>query len=109
MDSIRELQRRRRAAARARAGLEAVLAAAELAPEVEEAEEPAPPPPAKVFIVFRGARWADPEGQLRESDSIAGVYESEEAARKAIAAMRADPRERELYGDPWYQPYPVQS
>ncbi len=109
MDSIRELQRRRRAAARARAGLEAVLAAAELAPEVEEAEEPAPPPPARVFIVFRGARWADPEGQLRESDSIAGVYESEEAARKAIAAMRADPRERELYGDPWYQPYPVQS
>ena len=61
--------------------------------EEEDEEEEAPaagPPPARVFVVFRGVSWEDPQGGLRESDSIQGVFACEEAARRAVAA-----RERE--------------
>ncbi len=74
--------------------------------EDEEAEEaPAGPPPARVFVVFRGVSWEDPQGGLRESDSIQGVFASEEAARRAVAALE---REGGAGAESWYQPYPVQ-
>ena len=105
--SIRERQRRRRDEARIQADIEAVLAAPQDDEADEEDDEPAPagPAPAKVFVVFRGAQWDDPDGALRESDSIAGVYATEDAARRAAAALKQQASERE---DAWYQPYPVE-
>jgi hypothetical protein len=120
-ESIRDIQRRRREATRGRAGIEAVLSSGTQRDEEEEEEgddEPvAGPAPAKVYVVFRGTSWRDPAGDLRESDTIVGVYGSEHAARIAVAAL-----EREKTGqageageagengeaDAWYQPYAVQ-
>jgi hypothetical protein len=106
-ESIRDAQRRRRDGERLRADIEAVLAAPDDEDEEDEEEAPpAGPPPARVFVVFRGARWDDPDGALRESDSIVGVYASEEAARRAVLGLKRETVEHE---DAWYQPYPVQS
>lgn len=109
--SIRERQRRRRNAGRARPDLDAILArpdAADDAADEEEAGENASsgPPPPQVFVVFRGAEWADPSGALRESDTIVGIYATEEAARLAVAAIKP---EAGVESEGWYQPYPVQS
>jgi hypothetical protein len=108
-DPIRARQRRRRNAGRARTDMTAILSRPDEAEEVdeEEAEEEAParPPPARVFVVFRGASWEDPQGGLRESDSIQGVFASEEAARRAVATLE---REGGAGAESWYQPYPVQ-
>ncbi|MBI3970394.1 MAG: hypothetical protein HY332_03815 [Chloroflexi bacterium] len=103
-DSIRERQRRRRDAARVQADMEAILA---VPPEEEEEPETAPPGPAraKVFVVFRGAAWEDPDGELRESDSIAEVHGTEDGARRAVARLKRDDGDRM---DAWYQPYSVQ-
>ena len=103
--SIRERQRRRRDEARIRADIEAVLAAPQDEDEAEEETPPSGPAPASVFVVFRGAQWHDPDGALRESDAIAGIYATEEAARRAAAALKQEATERE---DAWYQPYAVQ-
>ena len=108
-ESIRDLQRRRRDATRLRADMEALLAA----PMDEEDEEEAPAAtsgptpaaaPARVWVVFQGAKWEDPDGGLRESDSIAGVYATEEAAWHAAAELRKTQKDRQ---DAWYQPYTV--
>ena len=106
-DPIRERQRRRRNAGRARADMTAILSRPDEAEEEDEEEEEAPagPPPARVFVVFRGVSWEDPQGGLRESDSIQGVFASEEAARRAVAALE---REGGAGAESWYQPYPVQ-
>jgi hypothetical protein len=108
-DSIRERQRRRRNAGRVRADMTAILGRPDDADEEDEdeTEEEAPPrpPPARVFVVFRGASWEDPQGGLRESDSIQGVFASEEAARRAVATLE---REGGAGAESWYQPYPVQ-
>ena len=58
-ESIREAQRRRRQATRVRADVEAILAAPEDEEDEEEVSPPAPPP-AKVYVVFRGAKWMTP-------------------------------------------------
>jgi hypothetical protein len=108
-DPIRERQRRRRNAGRVRADMTAILSRPDEADEEDEdeTEEEAPPgpPPARVFVVFRGASWEDPQGGLRESDSIQGVFASEEAARRAVATLE---REGGAGAESWYQPYPVQ-
>ena len=70
----------------------------------EQSSGPATPPPARVYVVFHGAKWDDPNGGLKESDSIQGVYATEEAAIRAAAELRKNERDRE---DAWYQPYPV--
>src|SRR6184192_3931260 len=82
-ESIRDLQRRRRDAARMRADIQAILASPD-EEEGDEEQQPGPPgpAPAKVWVVFRALEWNDPSGTLRESDSIIGVYASEEAARR---------------------------
>lgn len=111
--SIRELQRRRRDAARTRADI-AALIAAPMDDDEEEEEETGTEPasgaqavaPARVFVVFHGAKWEDPDGGLRESDAIAGIYASEASASKAAAALRKEHPDRQ---DAWYQPYVVQS
>jgi hypothetical protein len=108
LESIRDRQRRRRDATRPPTDLAAILAGADRAEEEEEEEEEGPPPgppPARVYVVFRGANWEDPQGGLRESDTIAGVYATEEAARRAVATLE---REGGAAGDSWYQPYAVQ-
>jgi hypothetical protein len=105
-DSIRDLQRKRREAARVRADMQSLLAQPLDDVDEEEPAGPPAPPPARVFVVFHGAKWGDPDGGLKESDSIAGVYASEEAARRAAAELRKNERDRE---DAWYQPYPVQA
>lgn len=110
-EAIRERQRRRRDAGRLRNDIEAILARPDDEDEDDDEtdEDEATPPgpaPARVFVVFRGARWDDPDGALRESDTIDGVYATEEAARRAVAAMNKETGERE---DAWYQPYPVQT
>lgn len=111
--SIREIQKRRRDEARLRADVEALLAAP-LEDDEEDGEPvagaplpgaagaPAAAAPAKVWVVFQGAKWEDPDGGLRESDAIAGIYATEEAAWKAAAQLRKDHSDRE---DAWYQPY----
>jgi hypothetical protein len=105
-DSIRERQRRRRNAGRPATDLTAILAQPDGEDEDEEEEAPpGGPPPARVFVVFRGMSWEDPQGGLRESDSILGVYASEESARRAVAAGQ---REGGEGAECWYQPYPVQ-
>jgi hypothetical protein len=109
-ESIRDLQRRRRDAARMRADIEAILAS----PDEEEGEaEPQPGPPgpasAKVWVVFRAIQWNDPSGSLRESDSIVGVYASEEAARRTAAQLNKETAAGAGEGDAWYQPYTVES
>lgn len=110
-DRIRDLQRRRREATRHRAGIEAVLADAverEQGAEEEDDEEDGgttQPAPARVFVVFRGTSWQDPDGSLRESDTIVGVYGSEQSARVAVAALKKEDAEQ---SDAWYQPYVVQ-
>ena len=106
-DSIRDHQRRRRDSARLRADMETLLA--QPLDDLDEEDEdqpsgPAAPPPARVFVVFHGAKWDDPTGGLKESDSIAGIYASEEAASRAAAELRKNERGRE---EAWYQPYPV--
>jgi hypothetical protein len=106
--SIRERQRRRRNAGRARTDLTAVLSRPDEEEEEEGEEEEGPPPgppPARVYVVFRGVSWEDPQGGLRESDSIVGVYASEEAARRAVASLE---REGGEAAESWYQPYAVQ-
>ena len=105
--SIRDHQRKRRDSARLRADMETLLA--QPLDDLDEEEDdqpsgPAAPPPARVFVVFHGAKWDDPSGGLKESDSIAGVYATEEAASRAAAELRKNERGRE---DAWYQPYPV--
>jgi hypothetical protein len=108
-ESIRERQRRRRNAGRARTDLTAVLSRPDEEADEEEGEEeegpPPGPPPARVFVVFRGVSWEDPQGGLRESDSIVGVYASEQAARRAVASLE---REGGEAAESWYQPYAVQ-
>ena len=106
-DPIRERQRRRRNAGRARTDMTAILSRPDEAEDEDEEEEEAPagPPPARVFVVFRGVSWEDPQGGLRESDSIQGVFASEEAARRAVATLE---REGGAEAESWYQPYPVQ-
>jgi hypothetical protein len=104
-ESIRDLQRRRRNTERIRADVEALLTAPDDEEDEEDGASPPGPAPGKVFVVFRGAKWDDPDGTLRESDSIAGVYATEAAARRAVAALTKDSGERD---DAWYQPYPVQ-
>src|SRR5688572_421593 len=106
-DSIRDHQRRRRDSARLRADMETLLAQPldDLdGEEDDQASGPATPPPARVYVVFHGAKWDDPSGGLKESDSIAGVYATEDAAIRAAAELRKNERGRE---DAWYQPYPV--
>ena len=108
-ESIRERQRRRRNARRTRTDLTAVLSRPDEEADEEEGEEeedpPPGPPPARVFVVFRGVSWEDPRGGLRESDSIVGVYASEQAARRAVASLE---REGGEAAESWYQPYAVQ-
>ena len=107
-ESIRDRQRRRRNVGRARTDLTAVLSRPDEEEEEEGEEEEGPPPgppPARVFVVFRGVSWEDPQGGLRESDSIVGVYASEEAARRAVASLE---REGGEAAESWYQPYAVQ-
>lgn len=58
----------------------------------------------QVWVVFRSAAWNDPEGTLRESDSLVGVYSSEATARGAVARLD---RESNNEAEHWYQPYPV--
>ena len=70
----------------------------------EQSSGPSTPPPARVYVVFHGAKWDDPTGGLKESDSIQGIYATEEAAIRAAAELRKNERGRE---DAWYQPYPV--
>ena len=106
-DSIRDHQRRRRDSARLRADMETLLA--QPLDDLDEEEDdqasgPATPPPARVYVVFHGAKWDDPSGGLKESDSIAGVYATEDTAIRAAAELRKNERGRE---DAWYQPYPV--
>ena len=106
-DSIREHQRKRRDSARLRADMETLLAQPldDLDDEDEEQpSSPGAPPPARVFVVFHGAKWDDPDGGLKESDSISAIYATEEAAREAAAELRKNEKGRE---DAWYQPYPV--
>src|SRR5690349_18767768 len=68
-DSIRERQRRRRDAGRIQADIETILARPQEEDEEDEGVAPPPgPPPARVYVVFRGAKWQDPDGVLRESD-----------------------------------------
>ena len=110
-ESIRDLQRRRRDATRLRADMEALLAAPMDDDDDEDAPAEAAGPtaaaaPARVWVVFHGAKWEDPEGGLRESDSIAGVYATEEAAWRAAAELRKTQKDRE---DAWYQSYQVVS
>src|SRR5947208_1015158 len=87
-ESIRDLQRRRRDAARMRADLHAILATPD---EDEDEEDDQPgmprPAPAKVWIVFRGQTWSDSTGTLRESDTILGIFGTEDGARRAAAAL----------------------
>jgi hypothetical protein len=108
-ETIRDRQRRRRNAGRARTDLTAVLSRPDEEADEEEGEEeegpPPGPPPARVFVVFRGVSWEDPQGGLRESDSIVGVYASEQAARRAVASLE---REGGEAAESWYQPYAVQ-
>ena len=106
-DSIREHQRKRRDSARLRADMETLLA--QPLDDLDEDEEeipskPGTPPPARVFVVFHGAKWDDPDGSLKESDAISAIYATEEAAREAAAHLRQTEKGRE---DAWYQPYPV--
>jgi hypothetical protein len=111
-ESIRDLQRRRRDATRLRADMESLLAVP--LDDEDDEEAPAQGPasgqpaaaPARVWVVFQGAKWEDPDGGLRESDSIAGVYATEEAAWRAAAELRKTQKDRQ---DAWYQPYQVAS
>jgi hypothetical protein len=111
--SIRELQRRRRDAARTRADIEALIAVP-MDDDDDEDEQAGDAPadgtpataPARVYVVFHGAKWADPDGDLRESDAIAGVYATEAAASRAAAQLRQETPDGQ---DAWYQPYVVQS
>ena len=104
-DSIRDLQRKRRQAARVRTDMQSLLAQPLEDLDDEDAAGPTAPPPSRVYVVFHGAKWDDPDGGLKESDSIAGVYATEEAARAAANELRKTERGQE---DAWYQPYPVQ-
>ena len=104
-ESIRDLQRKRRQAARVRSDMQSLLAQPLEDPDDEDAAAPLVAPPSRVFVVFHGAKWGDPDGGLKESDSIAGVYATEEAARAAANELRKAERGHE---DAWYQPYPVQ-
>ncbi|HEV2125329.1 MAG TPA: hypothetical protein VGW38_21475 [Chloroflexota bacterium] len=110
-ESIRDLQRRRRDAGRYRTEIEALLATPQEESEEEDEDEgdvppPGTPPPARVFVVFRGVEWQDPSGVLRESDTIVGVFATEAAARAAVAEINRVGSDQE---DAWYQPYNVQS
>ncbi len=109
-ENIRDLQRRRRDAARMRADIEAILASPdEEEGEAEQAPAPPGPAPAKVWVVFRAIQWNDPAGSLRESDSIVGVYASEEAARRTAAELNKATAAAAGEGDAWYQPYTVEA
>ena len=109
-ESIRDLQRRRRDAARMRADIEAILASPD-DEEEEPGQQPGPPgpAPAKVWVVFRAMQWNDPSGSLRESDSIVGLFASEEAARRTAAQLNKETAAAAGEGDAWYQPYTVES
>jgi hypothetical protein len=107
-ESIRDLQRRRRDSTRARTEIEAILAAPDDDDE-EEDESPPGPPPSKVWILFQATEWKDPAGDLRESDTIVGVFGSEEAARTRAAQMNRETAAAAGQGDAWYQPYNVES
>jgi len=108
-ESIRELQRRRRDSTRVRTEIEAILATPDEDEEEEGDERPAGPPPPKVWVLFQASEWKDPSGALRESDTIVGVFGSEEAARKRAAQMNAETAAAAGEGDAWYQPYNVES
>jgi hypothetical protein len=105
-ESIRDVQRRRRGAERLRSDVKALLAAPDEEDDEEDSAGPTDSPLRRVFVVFRGARWDDPDGALRESDSIVGVYATEDAARRAVVGLSTEAADRD---DAWYQPYPVQS
>src|SRR5687768_17041595 len=100
-ESIRDFQRKRRTEARVRADMQTLLAQPldDLEDDDEQPSGPAAPPPARVFVVFHGAKWGDPDGGLKESDSISGVYATEEAAQRAASELRKSERDRE---DAWY-------
>jgi transposase InsO family protein len=108
-ESIRDVQRRRRDAARMRADMQAILASPD--EDEEEEEQPSGPPgaaPARVWVVFRGTSGTDPSGTLRESDSIVGVYATEDAARRVAASINVETAAKAGEGDAWYQPYTVE-
>lgn len=108
-DSIREHQRKRRDSARLRSDMQTLLAQPldDLDDEDEEPSRgPLTPPPTRVFVVFHGANWDDPDGGLKESDSISGIYATEDAARHAAAELRKTEKDRD---EAWYQPYEVVS
>ena len=106
-ENIRDLQRRRRDSARVRTEIEAILAQPD---EEEEDEEDAPPgpPPSKVWVLFQGSQWKDTAGELRESDTIIGVFGSEAAARVRAAQLNKETAAAAGEGDAWYQPYNVE-
>lgn len=107
-ENIRDLQRRRRDSSRVRAEIEAILAAPDEEEEEDEAAPPGPPPP-RVWVLFRGSEWKDPTGALRESDTIVGVFGTEEAARKRAAQINRETAAAAGEGDAWYQPYNVET
>lgn len=113
--SIRDRQKRRRDAARHQHEISAFLGTTpqvddpELDADVdedgdEEHDAPAPAVTGQVYVVFRSVEWSDGEGSLRESDSLVGVYATEDAARVAVVNLdRASRGEAEH----WYQPYAI--
>ena len=104
-EAIRERQRRRRDSSRSAADIQALLAVPD---EEEEESTPAAALP-KVWLVFHGTQWSDPAGSLRESDTIVGVYATEEGARQRVADLNTHTAATAGEGDAWYQAYSVES
>ncbi len=123
--SIRERQKRRRDSLRREQEMSAFIGAPvtieddiadddiaddDIADDDDEGDESSvfrgqsDPVTGQVWVVFRSAAWNDPEGTLRESDSLVGVYSSEATARGAVARLD---RESNNEAEHWYQPYPV--
>ena len=120
--SIRDRQKQRRDATRHRHDISAFLGTpAELAdpgldPDLEPVEDDEDdedeandgPTPARVagqvWIVFRSVSWTDAEATLRESDTLVGIYSTEEGAKSAVTGL-----DRDAGGaaEHWYQPYRV--
>jgi hypothetical protein len=106
-ESIRDLQRRRRKEARVRSDIQTLLATPmdEDGDDEDQGPNPNSPPPARVFVVFQGAKWDDPEGGLRESDTIVGIYATESIAKKTADELTRNSLDR---AEAWYQPYKVE-
>lgn len=121
--SIRERQKRRRETSRREQEMSAFIGAPvtiedDIADDVIDGEDDEDdeidegsvfrgqldPVTGQVWVVFRSAAWNDPEGTLRESDSLVGVYGSEATARGAVARLD---RESNNEAEHWYQPYAV--